>query len=153
MYRLWPTRGTGSMWTNGTTSRGTVTILELPAALTLTERWSSFVLLKWMDSGRSASGTRYISIQRAWLHVLTYYILSYIYKCMHGHAIIVIGSGEYVSAVPNTPVFAPSSIPTQNIKCCWVYAYRGTASSRPSSYDRWTRVSFCSIAWSKILTI
>ncbi len=58
-YRLWPTRGTGLMWTNGTTSRGTVTILELPAALTLTEQCSSFVLLKWKDFDRSASGTRY----------------------------------------------------------------------------------------------
>ncbi len=59
MYRLWPTRGTGSMWTNGTTLRGTATILELPAALTLTERWSLPVLLKWVDSSRSATGTRY----------------------------------------------------------------------------------------------
>ncbi len=97
-YRLWPTRETGLMWTNGTTSRETATILELPAALTLTEQWSLSVLLKWMDSDRSASGTRYSNNVHKQDTPLN-------------HAIIVyIGSTEYLSAVPNTSVFVSSSI-------------------------------------------
>ncbi len=95
------------MWTNGTTSRGTATILELPAALTLIERWSLPVLLKWMDSSRSATGTRYSF--RA--YALMYTLPQKIFLIFPSN----LGSTEYVSAVPNTPVFAPSSIPTQNI--------------------------------------
>ena len=64
--RLLPTNEMGLMWTGGTTSRGTVTILESRAFLTLTELWNLCRLLSQkmvkhqkIDNGKFATGTRY----------------------------------------------------------------------------------------------
>ena len=59
--RLCQTKGMELMWTNGTTSRGTATILVSLASLTLTEPCSSFVFSSQKRNvGRSASETRFI---------------------------------------------------------------------------------------------
>ncbi len=62
LYRLWRTKGMELMWTNGTTSRGTATILVSLVSLTLTEPCSSFLFSSQkINAGRSASGTRFIA--------------------------------------------------------------------------------------------